>query len=164
LLGIITVMFTVNFATAQTKKIANASHSSVGPSFNWSSSDNLGAIMDYDKIRYFKVENDSVVVQILDSITIDTIITDTMFNKAKQYKNLDSLELDKKVINVKIQKSSKKRHRKVKKLKERKPKGQLKQEIMSIENGQTKENAGFNLSSLFLLLIVPAGYLMIKKS
>jgi hypothetical protein len=164
----ILVMSPIQWANCQTKKIANASHNSSGPMFDWSSSDNLGAIMEYEKIRTYHIQYDSVV----SSTPADTsIVTDSLVQDSLTTIYEEALKGD---TNVKIDKV---------KIREMKILGNppaidsstgdanktidgagLKQEIIRVEKHKPIDRPKASSKSMFFLLLVPIGYLMVKKN
>ncbi len=175
LLFLITLLF--GFQTmAQTKKIANASHASAGPTFNWSTSDNLGAIMDYDKFEKINVPKPGPPK--LDTFIVDTIIKpDTaVYEKVSENNTLVIEEAH----TVKIQRekemkstsSSKTRTNKSRKTKKkrlfRKKQKEVSQELnvkaevrQSVTQEQPVQEAG--IKWLTILMLIPIGLLITKK-
>lgn len=156
-------------AHGQTKKIANASSSTSGPNFNWTTSDNLGAIMEYEDIVKFHYQYDSasnMIIAIDTSLDADTITSDSFITIYEEKTTYDTLRPDTfSNRKVKILKGpSKKELRKMKsKSKPNDEKG-LQCEIKKTPSGQQSQDGQTNFSALFMLLLIPISYLMVKKT
>ncbi|MFT5725124.1 MAG: hypothetical protein ACI9JN_002247 [Bacteroidia bacterium] len=148
----------------QTKKIANASHSSKRATFDWTSSDNLGAIMDYEEIRRYTIQIDSNTSS--DScVTIDTLSQDSLtiiFEESLIIETNIPSET-RKIWKLKFLNRSQIKDTVKPKSKRSNKKG-LRDEIINSPKVFHKKEQGTSYKSLFYLLLLPVGYLMIKKS
>ncbi len=159
---------------AQTKKIANASHASDGLRFNWASSDNLGYIGDYEEFKPIKIKlpidsNADVsfdTTEMEEPSPVDTAVY-------KEVSRSSVLVIEEATISATCERKKPKRTSEViKRNKERREKkkrrklGTLKSEIHELDKpnrkNTNKQTAG--LGWLSLLLIIPAGMLVFKKS
>ncbi len=153
---------------AQTKKIANASTHSFGPNFNWAGSDNLGEIMDYEKRIEFQYQYDSInnldivmdTSTVMDSIVKDSVVT--IYEKqivSDTTESMDSTRLRK----TKFQRERNDVKTKTPKSNKKKTKG-LQEEIkMPLYETLSKQDE-IGGKGLFMLLLIPIGFLMVKKT
>lgn len=163
-------------AWGQTKKIANASHSSSGPDFNWTSSDNMGLVRDYDELKrrmpekidssFWMNRKDSCTpkggeVEGIDTITKAQGSQYEVNSGDNQVPNTVNRKAEKKVRKAtrKHNKQIKKEQKTLRKMGENKSSAALK---ISAEPMQESQSAG--IGGWLLLLILPAFYLVFKKS
>ena len=152
-------------AQAQTKKIYNANASAFGPGFNWNSSDNMGEIMDYEEIIKYHYDSSANLFLAVDTSTgVDSIISDsiiTVFEKRIISDTISTVDSSRKK-KIKFQQGPSKKELKKSKKEIKIEKG-LESEIRKPLRESELEKSQPRSKGVFMLLLIPIGYLMVKK-
>ncbi|MBO6514958.1 MAG: hypothetical protein JJ975_00220 [Bacteroidia bacterium] len=162
----------------QTKKIANASHASHGPSFNWVSTDNLGFIMEYEDLPKqpinLPLDTSSIKLEDFDTMEIEqpTPVDTAVYEEVSRNSTLIIDEATSQEGSGKVKKSSSsktpaKPKKKRKKKRRRVRYGSLKSEINDLDRpdyASHNEGQTAGIGWFSFILLIPIGFLMFKKS